>query len=226
MKKIFFIGDSLAADYNIIALPQVGYGSILREYKADDIVFINLARQGCSTKSFLAQGRFKIVEDSISEGDLLLVEFGNNDEKINDPLRYTNKNKDFIDNLKYFYTTASNNNALCIFITSPTRCKFENNQIIDTHLGYPEAIVNFCNNNGYLCIDLNELTKKLYNYIGEKEALKYHLVYDKGIHKRFINGSDDTSHYNLNGAKMIVELLLRELKNKFDKYYDYFIDYE
>lgn len=226
MKKIYFIGDSLSADYNSDAYPQVGYAEIIRKYKADDVVFINASRQGCSTKSFIEQNRFKIVEDSISKDDLLIVQFGNNDEKLNDPLRYTNKDKEFLENLEFFYQTARKKEALCIFMTSPTRCTFEDGKIKDSHLGYPQAMMDFCKKNEYICVDLNELTINLYNQIGQEEALKYHLVYKGGIYKRFPDEINDTSHYNYDGAEMVTRLALLSLETIFPEYLEYFIKYE
>lgn len=225
MKKIYFIGDSTSANYNINDFPQTGYAEAIRLYKADDIVFINLSRQGCSTKSFLDQGRFKIVEDSISEGDLLIVQFGHNDEKKNDPLRYTDKDKEFLDNLQYFYDTAHKNKALCIFATSPTRRIFENGRIKDTHLGYPQAMLGFCKKNKYICIDLNELTKAHYDEIGAEESKKYHLMYPAGQYKRFPDGMSDTTHYNQCGANMVASIFLTNLEKCFDKYNEYFVKY-
>lgn len=225
MKKIYFIGDSLSANYNVEELPRAGYAEVIRLYKADDTVFINLARSGCSTKSFIEQNRFKPVADSVSEGDLLIVQFGHNDEKINDPSRYTRKDKEFLDNLQYFYNTATSHNALCVFATSPARCVYKNGKIKDTHLGYPEAMLNFCKQRNYVCIDLNELTKSHYDKIGEEAAKKYHLVYPAGTHPKFPDGKNDTTHYNLLGAKKVAGLFLTNLEKCFDKYYEYFVKY-
>ncbi len=225
MKKIYFIGDSTSADYNVDHLPQMGYAEAIRPYKADDTVFINLARQGCSTKSFIDQGRFKAVEDSISEGDLLIVQFGHNDEVKDNPIKYTNKDTDFLDNLQFFYDTANKNKALCIFATSPTRRIFENGKIKDTHLGYPQAMLDFCKKNNYTCIDLNELTKAHYNEIGAEESKKYHLIYPAGQYKRFPDGIYDTTHYNQCGANMVASIFLTDLEKRFDKYNEYFVKY-
>lgn len=225
MKKIFFVGDSLSANYNIEAYPQTGYAEEIRAYKADDVVFVNLARGGCSTKSFIDQGRFNMVEDSISAGDLLIVQFGHNDEKEYDPSRYTRKEVEFVDNLQYFYDAARKNNALCVFATSPTRMIFEKGKIKDTHLGYPEAMLDFCKNRGYVCVDLNRLTTAHYNQIGEEQAKKYHLIYPEGMYARFPDGSNDTTHYNQCGAKMVAKLFLTELQKEFAQYDEYFVKY-
>ena len=225
MKKIYYIGDSTAANYNINDYPQTGYAESIRFYKADDVVFINLARQGCSTKSFIDQKRFKPVADSIGEGDLLIVQFGHNDEKKNDPLRYTDKDKEFLENLQYFYDTAIKNKALCVFATSPTRRIFENGKIKDTHLGYPQSMIEFCRKNNYICVDLNELTKAHYDKLGPEETKKFHIMYPAGLYKRFPDGISDTTHYNKCGADMVASFFLTELEKCFDKYDEYFVKY-
>ena len=51
------------------------------------------------------------------------------------------------------------------------------------HLDYPDAMLEFCLNNGYTCIDLNKLTINLYNKLGEEASKKFHMIFNKGIYK-------------------------------------------
>lgn len=223
MKKIYLIGDSLMQDYNYLSYPQYGYGSIFRMFVKEDIEVVNLAHAGCSTKSFIEQDRFKAVTLEIKEGDLLIIEFGNNDEKINDPKRYTNKDKEFLENIRYFYDTAIKNKANALILTSPTRLTIENNILVDSHLGYPETLYKYALSNNLNVIDLNEITKKIYNFIGLERAKEFHLIYPKGKYYRFNDGVNDTSHYNYKGATLICFIVLYYLQ-KFEFYDNYFVN--
>ena len=49
----------------------------------------SFAQNGRSTKSFIAEGRLEAIEREIGPGDVLLVQFGHNDAKKEDPSRYT-----------------------------------------------------------------------------------------------------------------------------------------
>lgn len=223
MKKIYLIGDSLMQDYNYLSYQQYGYGSIFRMFVKEDIEVVNLAHAGCSTKSFIEQDRFKAVTLEIKEGDLLIIEFGNNDEKINDPKRYTNKDKEFLENIRYFYDTAIKNKANALILTSPTRLTIENNILVDSHLGYPETLYKYALSNNLNVIDLNEITKKIYNFIGLERAKEFHLIYPKGKYYRFNDGVNDTSHYNYKGASLICFIALYYLQ-KFEFYNNYFVN--
>lgn len=223
MKRVYLIGDSLMQDYNYLSYPQYGYGSLFRMYVKEDVEVINLAHAGCSSKSFLEQGRFKPVFDEIKEGDLLIIEFGNNDEKVNDPKRYTNKDKEFLENIRYFYDIAIKNKANAIILTSPARFIIQNNILIDSHLGYPASLYQYAIKNKLNVIDLNEITKDIYNFIGFDNVRPYHLIYEKNEYYRYSQGVKDTSHYSFKGASLICFLILY-YSQKFKFYDDYFID--
>lgn len=225
MKKVYLIGDSLMQDYNYLSYPQYGYGSIFRNFAKEGVEVVNLAKAGCSTKSFIEQGRFKIVVDEIKEGDLLIIEFGNNDEKVEDPNRYTNKDKEFLENIRYFYDTAINNKANAIILTSPTRFIVKDNILIDSHLGYPQALYQYARKNKLNIIELNQITQNIYNFIGFDNVKKYHLIYPKDKYYRFLEGVSDTSHYSFEGALLICVIVLYYLQN-FKFYDEYFIRLE
>ncbi len=222
MSKVYLIGDSLMQDYNIESYPQVGYGTTLRLYAKENVEVVNLAKAGCSTKSFLDQNRFKIVEEMITKDDLLIVEFGNNDEKDSDPFRYTDKDTTFIENLNYFKTKAIERGAKVIFATSPTRRTFENGLIIDSHKGYPQTMVKWCKENELICIDLNEITKDLYNLLGEIQTKKFHLIFGENIYTNFNEGKNDNSHYNQLGCIMVCESFLTSLLDNHPGLMSYF----
>lgn len=225
MRQVFLIGDSLMQHYNLTSYPQFGYGTMFNLFMKEDVCIINLAHAGCSTKSFIEQNRFKPVIENIKKDDLLIIEFGNNDEKELDPLRYTDKDTTFINNLKYFYNEAISKGANAYIFTSPTRFNIKDDLIIDDHKGYPQSIIKYLSSN-YNVIDLHSITTKFYNLYGLDKCHKFHLIYDKDIYYRYKNGTNDTSHYNNLGALLISSLMIYSLEKKFDKFNEYFITLE
>lgn len=98
--KIFLAGDSTVKTYNDSQFIG-GWGQFLDLF-LDDVEVINCANGGRSSRSFINEGRLfnnddpkfnysfsenggKSIEDSISEGDYLFIQFGHNDDasKIN-----------------------------------------------------------------------------------------------------------------------------------------------
>ncbi len=225
MRQVFLIGDSLMQHYNLTSYPQFGYGTMFNLFTKEDVCIINLAHAGCSTKSFIEQNRFKPVIENIKKDDLLIIEFGNNDEKESDPLRYTDKDTTFIDNLKYFYNEAISKGANAYIFTSPTRFNIKDDLIIDDHKGYPQSIIKYLSSN-YNVIDLYSITTKFYNLYGLDKCHKFHLIYDKDVYYRYKDGTNDTSHYNKLGALLISSLMIYSLEKNFDKFNEYFITLE
>ena len=86
--RIFWIGDSTVQFNSIFTWPQCGMGQVLDLYVRPGIAVYDHARNGRSTKSFREEGLWAPVEDALRPGDLLLIQFGHNDEKMNDPTRY------------------------------------------------------------------------------------------------------------------------------------------
>lgn len=86
--RIFWIGDSTVQFNNISTWPQCGMGQVLDLYVRPGIAVYDHARNGRSTKSFYDEGLWAPVEAALCPGDLLLMQFGHNDEKSEDPTRY------------------------------------------------------------------------------------------------------------------------------------------
>ena len=63
-------------------------GQVLDLYVRPGIAVYDHARNGRSTKSFYDEGLWAPVEAALCPGDLLLMQFGHNDEKSEDPTRY------------------------------------------------------------------------------------------------------------------------------------------
>ena len=100
---IFMVGDSTMADKPVIpANPERGWGQMLPMYFQDGVRIENHAVNGRSTKSFIDQGRWEAVTNLLRPGDYVIIQFGHNDEKKNDPKRYTEPFGSFKTNLAMF----------------------------------------------------------------------------------------------------------------------------
>ncbi|MCR5786251.1 MAG: hypothetical protein K6G28_00925 [Acholeplasmatales bacterium] len=224
MPNIYLVGDSLTHDYNYKSYPQCGIGEIIRRYAKDDIKVLNYSHYGLSTKSFLNQNRFEPIKRALMENDLLFIILGTNDEVFDNPIKYTDKDSDYLENIDIFCTEAINKGAIPIVVSSPCKRVFINNIIQNVHHGYPEALIKHAIENNYLYVDLHSLSLDLYQKLGPAETKKFHLIYGKNEFDRYPDGVNDNTHYNYLGAKTIAELLLEDLKRKF-KNYDLYFEY-
>ena len=100
MKRIVYLGDSTVTWNHIATYPQTGLSQGLLWYVKDDVFVRSFAINGRSTKSFIDQGRLDEAQAFIEAGDIVLIQFGHNDQKLSDPLRYADPFGAYQENLK------------------------------------------------------------------------------------------------------------------------------
>lgn len=80
---VYLAGDSTVKDYgasNTIG----GWGEFIGNYFTDDVVIVNKAEGGRSTRSFMNQGRLDEILAQAKPGDYLFIQFGHNDSLMTD----------------------------------------------------------------------------------------------------------------------------------------------
>jgi len=173
----------------------------------------NHAVNGRSSKSFIDEGRWNAVLDSIKEGDFVFIQFGHNDEKEYDTTRYTYPFGTYTTNLKRFVNETREKGATPILFTSIARRKFgEKGKLIDTHGDYPVATRNVAQELDVPLIDLQVLTEKRVNSMGEEPSKAMYLW--TLPNKRFPNGRKDDTHLSVEGAQQVAILALQESKRQ------------
>lgn len=211
MKKIYMIGDSTMQYNNFQTYPQTGWGQTLGLFAHEDVTILDYAKNGRSTKSFIDEKRFDKVLSKLEKGDYVICQFGHNDEKSNDPARYTTPNDTYIKNLAYFHDEVTKRGCGFVLATSISRRKFVDGLCQDTHKGYPQAMFKFAKENNIPCVDLNQMTLDLYNELGEEETKKFHMIFGPGLYETYPDGKDDSSHLRYDGAYMISKLFVKGL---------------
>lgn len=214
MTNIYYAADSTVQLNNISTYPQTGIGQELIRYTAWDVRIINHAKNGRSTKSFLDEGRFEPIKNSITTGDFLFIQFGHNDEKEEDPERYTRPDVEYKDNLRYMIRTAKEAGANPVLITpiarrifSSENCKDSN----DMHVPYANAMKELANEEGIPCIDLFARTLEFVNEIGPEESKKYYMHLEPNIYPYHMEGLADNTHLKGLGAVKYAGFLAEEL---------------
>src|SRR5215217_5913641 len=77
---VWLIGDSTVCIQPRDRSPITGWGTPFEEFFDSTVTLKNVARGGRSTRTFISEGRWKAVLDSLEEGDYVLIQFGHNDE--------------------------------------------------------------------------------------------------------------------------------------------------
>ena len=201
MTTVYYIGDSTVARNNIHSYPQTGMSQGLSLYLSEKVRIESHAKNGRSTKSFLDEGRFAPVEQAMQPGDYLFIQFGHNDEKL-DEARHTDPNTTFQQNLLLFVEAAKRAGAYPVLITPIARRLFDENGTFlpGSHGAYPEAVKTAAGKASVPVIDLTAVTEAYLAQLGD-EPSKPLFVWPK-----------DNTHLKPEGAVKMAGFLAEGLK--------------
>ncbi|MFX0555792.1 rhamnogalacturonan acetylesterase [Maribacter sp. CXY002] len=214
--SIYCIGDSTMADKkNPEENPEHGWCQVLPKFFMDDIRVDNRAVNGRSSKSFIDEGRWQNVYDSLKEGDYVFIQFGHNDQKFKDSTRYTNPHTSYRHNLIRFINESREKGAFPILFSSIVRRNFnEFGTLIDTHGEYPLETRLVAQELKVPFIDLNYLTEIMETNHGVKGSKELHLHFKPGDHPYYPDGKEDNTHLSRKGALLVAEMAVKELKKQ------------
>ena len=197
---IFIIGDSTAAEKgNYRNYPERGWGMVFQGCFDDQIIVDNHAVNGRSSKSFLDEGRWQKVLDKIQPGDYVIIQFGHNDEKINDPTRYASPEQ-FAANLLAYARAAQAKGALPVLITPLVRRHFEGDTLTPTHGAYPDAVRALASRENLPLIDLTAASARLVQRLGEPASRELYMVFAPNLYPNYPEGKTDNTHLRYAGA--------------------------
>ncbi|MGN0778097.1 MAG: rhamnogalacturonan acetylesterase [Aristaeellaceae bacterium] len=211
MPTIYIIGDSTVEDNTP---PFRGWGWALPQYTAPGVKVVNHAKSGRSSLSFMNEGRFAPVEEAMQPGDLLLIQFGHNDEK-DDAERHTDPADTFPQQLARYCDAAIAKGAQPVLITPVCRRFFVGaDSILYTHGEYPAAIRRLAVERGIPLLDLKRVSRALYLSLGEEKTAELFVRLAPGEHPDFPNGHDDKTHFNAHGAQVIAGLVAELMRQE------------
>ena len=204
MPTIYIIGDSTVEDNTP---PFRGWGWALPEYVAPGVQVANHAMSGRSSLSFMNEGRFAPVAEGMQPGDLLLIQFGHNDEK-DDAERHTDPATTFPQQLSLYCDAAIAKDAQPVLMTPVCRRFFVGaDSILYTHGEYPAAIRKLAAERHIPLLDLKKASRALYLSLGEDKTAELFVRLAPGEHPDFPDGHDDKTHFNAHGAQVIAGLV-------------------
>ena len=202
--------------------PEHGWGQMLPLLLTTGIEIQNHATNGRSSKSFRTEGRWDKVKKQLTKGDFVIIQFGHNDQKINDSARFTNPYTQYRANLERYVQETREKGAIPILMTSIVRRNFnENGVLVDTHKEYPLVARMVAQDLKVPLVDLQLLTEQLEISYGPENSRKLHLHYKKGEVDYYPDGKDDDTHLSKLGAESIAKLAansLKTLKTGLEKY--------
>lgn len=211
---LYTIGDSTMAnkkdpDRN----PEHGWAQVLQPFFRDNIVVENKAVNGRSTKSFINEKRWDSIYKKLKKGDFVFIEFGHNDEKIEDSTRYTNPHTTYRYNLIRFVKETREKGATPVLLTSIARRNFnEKGVLVPTHGDYPLETRLVAQEYKVPFIDLEYYTELLEQSYGPEKSKQLHLHFKAGENAYYDKDKNDDTHLSLKGATEIAQIVVNQIK--------------
>ncbi|MDR7210483.1 rhamnogalacturonan acetylesterase [Flavobacterium piscis] len=211
---IYTIGDSTMAnkkdsDKN----PEHGWAQVLQPFFKDNIIIVNKAVNGRSTKSFINEKRWDSINNKLKKGDYVFIEFGHNDEKIGDSTKYTNPHTSYRHNLIKFVKESREKGAIPILLTSIARRNFNDKGVlVGTHGEYPLETRLVAQEYKVPFIDLEYYTELLEQSYGPEKSKNLHLHFKKGEHPYYLEDKADDTHLSKKGATEIAQIVVNQIK--------------
>ena len=211
---LFMVGDSTMADKTELDIsPERGWGQLFPSFLTGNIIVENHAMNGRSTKSFRDEGRWQVVLDRIHRGDIVLIQFGHNDSKIDDPKRYASI-EDYQNNLIAMIEEAQKKGAHVILATPISRRYFKNGEFRPRHGGYPEAARRVAQYKQVPLLDLEAATADWLRQLGDEPSKAYFMNVAPGECIKFPEGKTDNTHLRENGALAVGRMAAEMIKKQ------------
>lgn len=227
--RLHTIGDSTMDDQDPNVKEQRGWAQMLPDFFNENLLIVNPAKSGSSTRSFYEEGYWDKAKKNIQPGDYVLIQFGHNDEKNNgvDGEIGTVPSKSYREYLIRYVNEVRALKANPILCTPVVRKMFgRDNKIsrrgkhdlgeyyaqqVDKNFDANDTLlINYSANMKMVAkqlkcplIDMTTSTEKFVNHLGEKEAAR-----------QIYSLPNDGTHFAANGAYLFSKLFVEQLKQE------------
>ena len=201
MVSIHVAGDSTAAIFPATdPTMRVGWAAVLDPLFDSSVTVDDAALSGRSTKSYIDEGAWTTLQAKIKSGDYLFVEFAHNDEKTDDPTRYTDPATTYRDNLRTFINGARARGGFPVLLTSICRRQFSGSTVTGTHGAYTTAMFAVGQETGTPVIDMEKRTKDWLTALGPTNSIPMFAM-------------DDNTHLSMQGAVEVAKLAVAGIRD-------------
>jgi len=204
--QVILAGNSTVTDQE--KEPYSAWGQMLPSFFDENVVVINLAESGETMKSFEYSGRLQKLLSLVKKGDYVFIQFGHNDQKPGK--NFLDANTDYKEYLKRYINLVKEKGGQPVLVSSMHRRNFdENGKIVNTHGRYPEAMKEVAAEENIPFINLNEMSKYLYEALGVENSKKLFVHYPANSFPGQTEPLSDNSHHSTYGAYQLAKCVIK-----------------
>ena len=207
---IYLCGNSTVVDQN--NEPWASWGQMITRWFGPEVAISNHAESGLTARTFIGSFRLDKNLSTLKKGDYVFVEFGHNDEKEKRPgdgawYHYQYQLKIFVDEVR-------RKGADIVFCTPTQRRQFadDNKTIKNTHGDFPAAMKMVAEKERVPLIDLNQMTKVLFETLGFENSKRALVHYPANTFPGQPKALADNTHFNPYGAYEVAKCVVMGMK--------------
>jgi lysophospholipase L1-like esterase len=204
---VFLAGNSTVVDQ--AEEPYAAWGQMLPAFfQPEKVVIANYAESGEALNSFMSARRLEKVLSLMKPGDYLFIEFGHNDQKQKGKGvgPFTTYKRD----LKHYISEVKKKGGIPVLVTSMHRRNFDSTgKIVNTLGDYPAAVRQTAAEENVALIDLNNMSKTLYEAWGPDKSQFAFVIYPANTFPGQDKELKDNTHFNPYGAYEIARCIAK-----------------
>ena len=181
-------------------------------FVTDKVCIANDAESGETIKSFLGERRWPKILTTLKKGDYVLIQFAHNDQKAGSGFVSIPEYKAI---MKRFIADAQSKGATPILVTAMNRRSFDaDGKIIQTLGDYPQATRDVAAELHLGLIDLNALSKPLFEAMGPEGTLKAFVHFPAHTFPGQEEELKDDTHFNAYGAYELARAVVQTIRDQ------------
>ena len=207
---IYLCGNSTVVDQ--ANEPWASWGQLITRWFGPEVAVSNHAESGLTARTFIGSYRLDKILQTLKKGDYVFVEFGHNDEKEKRPgdgawYHYQYQLKIFVDEVRA-------KGAEIVFCTPTQRRAFndDNKTLKNTHGDFPAAMKMVAERERVPLIDLNQMTKVLFETLGFEDSKRALVHYPANTFPGQPKALADNTHFNPYGASQVAKCVVMGMK--------------
>lgn len=209
MPVVYLAGDSTVCDQR--DEPWATWGMMIPAFFGPGTAVANHAESGLALSSFAAQRRLDKILSTMKAGDFVMIQFGHNDQKETGP--EAGADKGYSKRLASMIDSVKAKGAHPVVVTPVERRRFRDGKPYGTLQDYAAAAKKIAEEKGVPVIDLNAMSLKFYEALGEEGSKHAFVHYPANTFRGQPQALKDDTHHNPYGGFELAKCVVQGIRD-------------
>lgn len=210
MPTVFLAGNSTVVDQ--AEEPWAAWGQMIPVFfQPGKIAIANYAESGETLKAFAGERRLAKIWSMARPGDYLFIEFAHNDQKAGSS--HLDPFTTYKEELSLYIGEARKRGMIPVLVTSMHRRNFDGaGHVVNTLGDYPEAMRQEAKELNVALVDLNAMSRQLYEAWGPEQSIHAFVHYPAHTFPGQEQELKDDTHFNSYGAYELAKCVVKGIR--------------